>query len=159
MATPITRPKRHRRKPHSLYDCRKHQAGRSAQPALAFGVGLIIEHLHRAGAFRNTGIVVEIDASHAAIVHCCGAFLGAWHWDGRIYAWTPAGYSQPQKRIRSPQEAAYLTARSALATLAAAARRCAGVGQLDAALGIVDAADNDNAGTAAENISHSCEDF
>lgn len=39
------------------------------------------------------------------IVERWGHFVGLWHFDGEVYVWTPAGYSEPTDRF-ADQDAA-----------------------------------------------------
>lgn len=109
------------------------------------GACQIINHLYRADAFRETGLDVSIDMFGSAIVHCRGAYRGAWNWDGAAFAWIPAGYRQPQKRVRTSEEAAHQTVCFLLEAVGRSAQAGSGVTEIEAALGVVSAADNDNA--------------
>lgn len=106
---------------------------------------LILQQLHQADAFRGTGLTVDIDIFGSAIVHCRGTYRGAWHWDGRAYSWIPSGYAQPELRVPTPEDAAYRTLCLVHKTMTRAGQCGALPVQIDAALGVTDAADNDNA--------------
>lgn len=123
-----------------------------APPAAAHGAFLILQQLHRVDAFRGTQLSVDVDMFGSAIVHCCGIYQGAWHWDSRAFSWIPAGYGQPQHRVATPEEAAHHTICLAVKVVARRAQGEVRAPRIAAARGVTGAADNDNAIVAVVRV-------